>query len=480
MFEVHISPRPLEPLAQLIGPERVRRLVQDARELRGRLGKAAIWSINSTSAGGGVAEMLRSYLRYARGESIDARWLVLEAPPEFFRVTKRLHGALQASRGDGSPLGPEQRAIYEQALATNKVTLDALVRPHDIAICHDPQTAGLVPHLLKLGAKVVWRCHIGYEGQDGEVERGWSFLRPYLENVPIAVFTRAGYAPAWLRGKRMMVLPPNIDPFSAKNQPMDEATVRAILVRVGLVEGPPGPGAPLFVRDDGTTGRVDRMAEVLCVGPSPSWDTPLVVQVSRWDVMKDHAGVLDAFAHLVEPDAPRGAHLVLAGPSVDAVADDPEAWRVFDDVERRWRALPEARRRSIHMALLPMADLDENAAIANALQRHASVVVQKSLREGFGLTVTEAMWKRRPVVASAVGGIQDQIRDGIDGLLLRSPTDLPEFARLLRLALDDEALARRLGESAYERVREHFLVDCALDHWAKLGRELLGASSEAA
>ncbi|HTQ46953.1 MAG TPA: hypothetical protein VMI75_29565, partial [Polyangiaceae bacterium] len=140
-------------MAQLIGPERVRRLARDAQELRGLLGKAAIWSINSTSAGGGVAEMLRSYLRYARGEDIDARWLVLEAPPEFFRLTKRLHGALQASRSDASPLGPEQSAIYEQALATNTVTLDTLVRPGDLVICHDPQTAGLVPHLLKLGAK---------------------------------------------------------------------------------------------------------------------------------------------------------------------------------------------------------------------------------------------------------------------------------------------------------------------------------------
>jgi len=479
MYEVHISPRPLEPLVQLLGPERVERLLQEGQGIRARLLGAAIWNINSTSAGGGVAEMLRSYLRYARGQNIHVRWLVLEAPPEFFRVTKRLHNGLLASRGDGSALGPEQAAIYEHAMAPNILTLDTLVRPGDVAICHDPQTAGLVPHLMKLGAKVVWRCHIGYEGQDEEVERGWAFLRPYLERVPMAVFTRAGYAPAWLHGRRM-VLSPNIDPFSAKNQPMDEATVRAILARVGLVDGPPGPGDPLFTRDDGSTGRVDRLAEVLCLGPSPSWDTPLVVQVSRWDAMKDHAGVLDAFAHLVEPDVPRGAHLVLAGPRVDSVADDPEASRVFEEVERAWRALPEARRRAVHLAMLPMADLDENAAITNALQRHAAVVVQKSLREAFGLTVTEAMWKRRPVVASAVGGIQDQIRDGVDGLLLRSPTDLPEFARLLRLVLGDEALARRLGDSACERVREHFLVDTALDHWAALARELLGARSESA
>jgi trehalose synthase len=475
VYEVHISPRPIEPLAELLGPDRFRRLVRDAECMRARLGNAAIWNISSTSGGGGVAEMLRSYLRYGRGQNLDLRWLVLESSPEFFRITKRVHNALHASRGDGSPLGPEQAAIYERALAANMLALDTLVRPGDLAICHDPQTAGLVPHLMKLGAKVVWRCHIGFEGRDNEVEQAWAFLRPYLEGVPVAVFTRAGYAPPWLHSKRTLELPPNIDPLSAKNAPMDDATVRAILTRVGIVGGPPGPGAPLFVRDDGSTGRVDRLVELLRLGPPPSWDTPLVAQISRWDALKDPIGVLDGFARLLEPDVPRGAHLVLAGPQVDAVADDPEGARVFGEVERAWRALPDARRRSVHLALLPMADLDENAAIVNALQRHATVMVQKSLREGFGLVVTEAMWKRRPVVASAVGGIQDQIRDGVDGLLLRSPTDLGEFARLLRLVLDDQALALRLGDSAHERVREEYLVDTALDRWTAVLYELPGA-----
>jgi trehalose synthase len=474
VYEVRISARPIEELAKLLPAERAQYLERRAESLRARLGARVIWNVNSTSAGGGVAEMLRSYLRYSRGAGINTRWLVIEAPPEFFRVTKRLHNALHGSPGDGSPLGPEQAAVYESALAANLVALDTLVRGGDIAICHDPQTAGLVPHLMRLGAKVVWRCHIGYEGDDEEAVRAWAFLRPYLENVPMAVFTRTAYAPPWLRGKREMVLRPNIDPLSAKNQPMDDATVRAILAFVGIVDGPPGPGAPLYARDDGSTGRVGHMVEMLCVGPSPSWETPLVVQISRWDAMKDHIGVLEGFAHFVEPEVPRGAHLVLAGPRVGTVADDPEGQQVFDEVERAWRALPEVLRRAVHLVSLPMADVEENAAIVNALQRHAAVVVQKSLHEGFGLTVTEAMWKRRPVVASAVGGIQVQIRDGIDGLLVRTPTDLREFARLLRLALGDERLAQRLGESAYERVRDHFLVDVGLEHWAVLLDELVG------
>jgi trehalose synthase len=437
-----------------------------------QLGTRAVWNISSTSVGGGVAEMLRSLLRYARGLHVDARWLVLEAPPEFFRVTKRVHNALHASVGDGSPLGPEQAAIYQRAMDQNVLALDTLVRPGDVVICHDPQTAGLVPHLMKLGVKVIWRCHIGYDGRNEEVDRAWAFLRPYLEHVPVAVFTRAAYAPSWLRGKRTMVVPPNIDPFSAKNEPMEEATVRAILVEVGLLGRPSGPGAPVFVRDDGTCGRVDRKAETVSLGPRPTWETPLVVQVSRWDAMKDPLGVLEGFVHGVAPEIPRGAQLVLAGPSLGAVADDPEGARVFADVERAWRALPDALRRFVHLALLPMADIEENAAIVNALQRHAAVVVQKSLQEGFGLTVTEAMWKRRPVVASAVGGIQDQIRDGVDGLLVHDPRDLGEFARLVHLALTDEALARRLGDSAHERVCEHYLVATAMERWAVLVSEL--------
>ena len=314
MYEVRIGARPLESLARVLPPERVEYLERRAEALRPQLGARVVWNVNSTSAGGGVAEMLRSYLRYARGAGIDARWLVIEAPPEFFRIAKRLHNALHGSRGDGSPLGAEQAALYESALAANVLALDTLVRDGDIVVCHDPQTAGLLPHLAQLGAKVVWRCHIGSEEQSDEVERGWAFLRPYLETVPLAIFTRRAYAPPWLCRKRELVLRPNIDPLSAKNRPMDEASVRAILAFVGIIDGPPGPGAPVYLREDGSKGRVGHMVEMLCVGPSPSWETPLVLQVSRWDAMKDHLGVLDAFARLVEPEVPRGAHLVLAGP----------------------------------------------------------------------------------------------------------------------------------------------------------------------
>jgi len=311
--EVHVSARSAEAFEPLLGAERLRSLRGVADTLRAGLGTRSIWNVNSTESGGGVAEMLHSLVRYARGFQIDVRWLVLEAPPRFFRITKRVHNALHGSRGDGSPLAREEAELLETVAKDNAASIHSLIRPNDIVICHDPQTAGLVPHFVRKGALVVWRCHIGHEELDNEeVHRGWAFLRPYLEEVPIAVFSRAAYAPSWLRGQKAIILPPNIDPFSAKNQAMDEATIRAILVHVGLVEGPRGPGRSTFVRDDGSMGRVDREADVVTMGRSPSFDTPLVVQVSRWDAMKDPIGVLKGFARLVDPEAPRGAELVLA------------------------------------------------------------------------------------------------------------------------------------------------------------------------
>lgn len=467
MFEVHVSAGPIEPFAEIVGQERIRQLERAVDELRGVVGKRVVWNVNTAASGGGVAEMLRSFLRYARGLDVDVRWLVFEGPPEFFRITKRVHNALHGSAGDGSPLGPQEVAIYQRVTTQNAIAMDVLARPGDIVVCHDPQTAGLVPHFLGEGIPTIWRCHIGHEVPgESEVDRGWSFLRPYIEKVPLAVFSRAAYPPAWLHGRRTIVLPPTIDPFSAKNRAMDVPTTRAILTTVGLVDGAPSPAPPSFVRDDGSTSRVAREADVVRSGHPPAWETPLIVQVSRWDSMKDPIGVLHGFARLVDPEAPQGAELVLAGPNVTAVADDPEGAKVFADLQQAWLALPSAVRRSVHLAMLPMDDEEENAAIVNALQRHATAIVQKSLQEGFGLTVTEAMWKRRPVIASAVGGILDQIRDGIDGLLVHDPRDLTEFAGLLRRVLSDEGLAQSLGDAAYERVRDHYLSTTTLERWA--------------
>jgi trehalose synthase len=206
----------------------------------------------------------------------------------------------------------------------------------------------------------------------------------------------------------------------------------------------------------------------------PPMDARLILQVSRWDALKDMAGVLRGFAeHLSQ--IPDDVHLMLVGPEVSGVSDDPEGAQVLAECIGVWRELPPERREKVHLACLPMDDVDENALMVNALQRHAYAVVQKSLVEGFGLTVTEAMWKGRPVIASGIGGILDQIVDGESGLLIADPSDLSAFAAALARVLRNPAFAIQLGHAGRERVRDKFLGDTHLIRYIELFALLFGA-----
>lgn len=472
LTEVKISPLPLERYAPIVGEAEVQAAIAAANAMRERAAGRSIWNVNSTEVGGGVAEMLRPLLSHARGAGVDARWAVISGSPEFFRVTKRIHNALHGEVGDGSPLGHAEHRIYDATLCHDAQELLAVVRENDVVLLHDPQTLGLAAPLARAGAKVIWRCHIGADTPNEETARGWSFLEPYLRDVHMLVFSREEYVPPFIERGRITIIQPSLDPFSPKNAPMEEDAVQAILGHVGLVAPTSGAGAPVFVRADGSPGRVDHLADVVRLGPPPSWATPLVTQVSRWDRLKDPLGVLDGFARLSLASATHGANLVLVGPNVKAVADDPDGAAVFDEVVKAYRELPHSVRGCVHLANLPTVDVEENAAIVNALQRHSTIVVQKSIKEGFGLTVTEAMWKARPVIGSAVGGIQDQIVDGESGLLLRNPRDLDAFAGLLKRLLEDPEGARKMGERAQERARERFLGVRHLLQYARLIEQL--------
>ena len=323
---------------------------------------------------------------------------------------------------------------------------------------------------------MVWRCHVGRDAPNRSTELGWQFLRTYLDDVDAFVFTRAGFAPAWVDQERLHVITPSIDPFCAKNEQLSSTDVQAILQYVGLLGGGGDAPATTFCRRDGSPGRVDRRVDILQTGPPPPPGTPLVVQLSRWDRMKDMRGVLQAFAEHV--DRTFGAHLMLVGPAVHGVHDDPEGGAVLDECIEAWRALPQSTRTRIHLACVPMHDPDEAAVIVNALQRHATVVTQKSLAEGFGLTVVEAMWKHRPVVATRVGGIVDQINDGEHGLLIDDPGDLAGFGAAINRLLGDGLLAERIGTQAYERAHRDFLGDSHLEHYATLFAALLSTDSQ--
>jgi trehalose synthase len=434
-------------------------MVRAARELRGRV----IWNVNSTYRGGGVAELLRSLLGYARGGGVDARWVVIRGEPGFFTTTKRLHNHLHGF-DDGDGLGDADRLLYERTLAANAAGLVPLLRPSDVVILHDPQTAGLIDAVKRSGATVIWRCHVGLDRPNQPAREAWDFLRRYVLDADAYVFSRATFAWEGLERERIAVIQPSIDAFSAKNQPQSPRKSLSILSRAGLLSHRTGEEAT-FTRADGTPGRIDRQAQLLETARLTA-DDRLVVQVSRWDRLKDPLRVMRAFADHVA--GATDAHLVLAGPAADSVADDPEGAAVFAEVAQSWEKLPPDARRRVHLAPLPMGDVEENAAVVNALQRHADVVVQKSLAEGFGLTVAEAMWKQRPVVASSIGGIQDQIVDGESGVLISDPRDLGEFGSAVAALLADPQRASRIGLAAQARIRDHFLAPHHLGRYFEL------------
>jgi trehalose synthase len=261
------------------------------------------------------------------------------------------------------------------------------------------------------------------------------------------------------------IIPPSIDPFSAKNELLEPETVRAILHGIGVLDGSYDPASPRrFMRRDGATGLVARTADVTAdalPGPADRY----VLQVSRWDRLKDMSGVMRAFTDHVAPAGP--GYLILAGPAVEGVTDDPEGRTVFRECLAQWRDLPAAVRLRVALVNLPLDDVDENAAMVNAMQRQAAVITQKSLAEGFGLTVAEGMWKGRAVVGTAVGGIQDQIVAGT-GILVEDPTDLATFAAAVRMLLDQPDAAADLGAAAQAYVATHFVGDRHLLRYAQL------------
>jgi trehalose synthase len=465
---VNTPPLAPERLLELLTGEQADAFQHVIADAGGVLAGRVVWNVNSTANGGGVAEMLHSLISYARGLQVDARWVVIEGNPAFFRVTKRIHNRLHGAIGDGGDLGDAERAIYEQVAADNAAELAKLVAPGDIVLLHDPQTGGLTAPVLDAGAYVIWRCHVGIDDPNDLSRSAWAFLLPYVAPADAYVFSREAFEWEGLDHERLVVIPPSIDAFSPKNQELEPSAVPAILHVAGLMPAD-GRGSAMFRRQDGTPARVNRSAQRWETDVIPA-DVPLVVQVSRWDRLKDPMGVIKGFVLAAAEQTP--AHLLLAGPDVTAVADDPEGLQVLNECIDYWRGLPGPVQERVHLVALPMDDPEENAAIVNAIQRRATIAVQKSLAEGFGLTVAEAMWKARPVVASRIGGIQDQIVDGVSGLLV-DPRDLDGYSAALLDLLGDPARAKAMGAAAMARIRESFLGSRHLGQYLELLTKLM-------
>jgi trehalose synthase len=454
--DIEVPPIRVARLTRVIGQERVDALRESAAEVERLIGGARVWNVSSTATGGGVAEMLRLLVGYADDAGLDTRWIVIQGDERFFAITKRLHNRLHGAPGDSGSLGAAEADHYAAVLQDNAAELESRIRSGDVVVLHDPQTAGLARPLVERGVHVVWRCHVGSDRTNQFTEEGWSFLAPHLAACHTFVFSHAGFVPPSLADSDLWIIAPSIDPLSPKNRPLRPAQVGTLLRRTGLIGG-----------DSGTLD-----APMVLGGAGPfSSDAPLVVQVSRWDRLKDMAGVLRGFAdHLAGRSACR---LALVGPAAAGVSDDPEGGQVLAECLEAWSALPVAARDAIRLVALPMEDVGANSLLVNAIQRHASIVVQKSLQEGFGLTVTEAMWKARPVVASAVGGIVDQVAPGT-GILLTDPEDLDAFAATLAGLLDQPKEMASMGRRARARVRTHFLCD---RHLLEFGRLVVHAAS---
>ena len=480
-------------LATYANDPRFATLVSDLRseaaqalpKVRGR-----IWMVNSTATGGGVAEMLPGLVTLLRELGFKVSWAVMGSDrPEFFRLTKRIHNLLHGQIDAGTDLGPDDARLLEAVGQANADQLAPHLAPDDLLVLHDPQPLAMGSLLAeKRGLRAIWRCHVGLDERNAATRAAWRFLQPLLDNYASAAFSAPEYIPSFLAG-RASVLHPGIDPFSHKNRHLTVSKLMGILVNAGAqtaYEPVPTPDFPVPVRrlmPDGSLAVPREMGLLF---------RPIVLQVSRWDRLKGWRPLLDGFVRLkaqaragqIDGLSPRNqrrldlARLVLAGPDPASVADDPEGVAVFNDLRAAYLGLDPADQADVALLVLPMDSRKHNALIVNALQRCATVVVQNSLREGFGLTVTEAMWKRHAVLGTHAVGIRTQLRDQIDGLLTRDPNDPDEIAAHLRTLLATPRSRYEMGGRAYRRVHERFLVFSQLSRYMSLFLRTLGGSSQ--
>jgi trehalose synthase len=455
--------------------ETVRALREEASSLVPALQGRKVWMVNSTARGGGVAEMLPKLISLMRELGVDVEWAVIGTDQlEFFDLTKRLHNLIH---GEGDPgLGEEQRALYAAVSSENAAAMKQRLGPNDVLVIHDPQPLGMGALLKReLGLPFLFRCHIGLDRDTPETRAAWGFLQPYAELCDYAIFSVPEYIPAFLAGKAG-IIHPAIDPQSPKNCELSPHKIANVLKSAGLARSR-HPVVPATYDEQVTRlrpdGRFARMNEETDIGIP---FRPIVTQISRWDRLKGFEPLLEAFVRLKQEINARSlsdehrrrlAHmrLVLAGPEPAAVADDPEAMDVLRELTDAYRALPPWLQDDVALLSLPMGSRDQNAIMVNALQRCSSVVVQNSLREGFGLTVTEAMWKHCGVLGSQSCGIRMQIREGMDGRLVPDSSDPRGIAAILDEMLGDVDARHRYGRSAARRVHAEFLVLTQARRW---------------
>ncbi len=391
-----------------------RGLMEQIRALAEPLAGKRVLHLSATAFGGGVAEILYSLVPLMRDAGLDAEWRVIYGQDEFFEVTKTIHNALQ---GDPNGLSPEQQETFKRY---NLLNAEALDGAYDFVIAHDPQPAAMIEHARGAGGKWIWRCHIDLSTPNREV---LDFLLPWIGRHDAAIFHRRQYIPAADGLPACYLWPPAIDPLAPKNMALSGEDAAYILDQFGI--------------------DVDR---------------PLVTQVSRFDPWKDPLGVIEAW-RLVRRTHPE-VQLALVG---SMAHDDPEGWEYYNSTVKAADGDPD---------IFILSNMNNVGSVeVNAFQVHSAAVLQKSVREGFGLTVTESLWKGRPTIGGRVGGIVDQIQDGETGFLVGS---VEECAAATERVLADPVVARQMALRGKEHVRRHFLTPRLLRDWLALFSELSG------
>jgi len=409
LTKVELEARSLTPYTPIVGEE----VVENIRQMAKPLQSAHVVHVNATAFGGGVAEMLQTLVPLMRDVGLDAEWQVIEGQDEFFNVTKACHNGLQ---GMDIPFTEEMQAIWQRYNEMNAANFEG---EYDFVVVHDPQPAGLLHYHGHEGGKHwAWRCHIDSSHPNPAY---WDFFAPYIAEYEASIFTMKQYAGPGVPPEHLAIITPTIDPLSPKNAPMPEEKAREIVSGFGI--------------------DVER---------------PLITQVSRFDPWKDPLGVIDAY-RIVKAQMPE-VQLALVG---SMASDDPEGWYYVDKTIRH-----AGEDFDIHI----LHNFHGVGALeVGAFQTASDVVVQKSTREGFGLVVTEGLWKGKPVVGGNAGGIPLQVIDGETGFLVDSVQECGEKVLYLLQHAEESA---RMGEAAREHVRANFLTTRHLSDYLRLFSQL--------
>lgn len=472
----------------------VRELQREAEVAQPMLGNRTVWMVNSTPQGGGVAEMLPGVIALLREVGIRAEWVVIETDrEEFFALTKRIHNQIHGSGTAG--FGRDDRELFDAVNRENAALLADRMRPGDILVVHDPQPAALGPILREtLDIHTVWRCHIGTDEENAATRDAWDFLEPYVTSYEHGVFSAPEYIPPFFAG-RASIIYPAINPLTHKNRELGLHKTVGVLASAGLAVAPgplvtpPYAHQALRLHTDGAFYPANAFGDIGLL------TRPIVTQVSRWDRLKGYEPLMQAFiqlktARLVGRGGPMDAthrsrlelaRLVLAGPDPASIQDDPEGLEVLEALQRRYLSIDPLVQESIALITLPMVSRKENALMVNALQRASTIVAQNSVREGFGLTITEAMWKRAPILSNGSAcGPRQQVRDRVDGRLVRDAEDVDDVARTLDEMLADPDSRAEWGRNGQRRVHDDFLIFSQVRQWIRLLTQLVSAEGGAA